>query len=105
MTDERWEQITKLIETNFKPEEHQTEELNPGSCEYYIFQGPMGRMKIERIIKPKIIDKIEHQATQKGAAPINEYIYSKDEHTSFVHAYKWDEGEGWLALEEDNLFN
>ncbi len=104
MTDERWEQVTTLLEKSFVIEEHEKEDLDPGQNEYYIFQGPLGKMKLERITRPKLIDRKMHTSARIGAGGREELIYSEDETVSFVKAYKWEETDGqWLEIDMERL--
>ena len=54
MTRERWEQILGNIKDNFEIEEHEKEYIKDEGgidIEYVIFQGPLGRMRLEFVEK------------------------------------------------------
>ncbi len=100
MTEDRWEQITSMIKKNFEIEEHDKEDLDPGESEYYVFEGPMGKMRIELNTRPKMLDRKVHGSTRIGGESNEEIIYSDTETVSFMNAYKWDEIEDdWMEID------
>lgn len=106
MNDERWEQISTLIKNKFEVEDHGTEDLNPGETEYYIFEGPLGKMRLERVVRPKLMDRKVHGSTRIGGTSHEEMIYSEDEKVSFIKAYKWeDDRNDWIEIDMDSLIS
>lgn len=106
MTDEKWQQISDMIEEKFEVEEHGTEDLDPGTSEYYIFDGPAGRMKLERTIRPKLEDTKVHAAKRIGAVNEEEMIYSENEEVSFMKAYTWEEDTlTWVKMDDELISN
>jgi len=106
MTDEKWQQISALIESKFTVEEHNEEDLNPGHLEYYIFTGPLGRLKLERTIRPKLLDRKVYASKRIGGSSAEEMIYSNDEEVSFIKAYRWNEEVlTWSDIELNDLLN
>ncbi len=102
MQDEKWQDIIGRVKDDFEVLEHETKELdsNPGSVEYIIFNGPLGKMKLERTTRPLVLDKKGLGSRRIGSQTKVEYIYSDTEETHTFKAYKWDEGqEDWVAME------
>jgi len=103
MLPEKWEQIVGNIKDNFKVEDCAKQHLDEHGgvdLEYVIFKGPLGRMKLEFITKPVIIDKKTKYSKRLGAGTVVEYVYSQEEKSHKLRAYKWDEASNdWLEME------
>ncbi len=111
MNDEKWEDIIFNIDQKFGIESQDTEDLEienslgkkdkKGKKEIVIFNADSGKMKLERITKPLILDKKVHYKKTKAQSGQVEYILSDTEKTHKVLAYKWNnQEENW---EEINL--
>ncbi len=91
------------IKDNFKVEEADQlhlEDEGGTDVEYIIFNGPLGRMKLEFISKPAVLDRKTKYSRRLSAETVVEYVYSPDEKTHRLKAYQWDEGLGdWLEME------
>lgn len=100
MNDQRWEEIKTLLTEKFVITEHDEEEFvdPPGRAEWFIFEGPMGKMKLERTQQPRVIDRKITSARRIGAAVKEEKIYSADEFNSFLRAYVLRNGE-WKEID------
>jgi hypothetical protein len=109
MTPERWEQIKGHIKDNFKIEENgkgREEEMGGIDIEFIIFQGPLGRMKLEFISKPVVLDKKTTYSHRIGAETKVDYVYSDTEKSYKLMAYKWDDaGESWVEIDAGNFTN
>ncbi|OGF24297.1 hypothetical protein A3H66_02070 [Candidatus Falkowbacteria bacterium RIFCSPLOWO2_02_FULL_45_21] len=103
MTSEKWQQIVGNIKDNYEVEECEKrylEEQGGVEVEYIIFKGPLGRMKLEFITKPAVIDKKTKYSNRLGAETVVEYVYSPKEKSHKLKAYKWDEAiNDWLEME------
>ena len=103
MFPDKWQQIVGNIKDSFKVEEYEKAHLDEAGgidLEYIIFQGPLGRMKLEFITKPVVLDKKTKYSNRLGAETVVEYVYSQEEKTHKLKAYKWDEATGdWLEME------
>jgi len=89
-------------------EEHKNEHLDEhggSDIEFIIFKGPLGRMKLEFITKPLILDKKTTYSRRIGSETAIEYIYSEDEKTHKLMAYKWDDFQNDWAEIDPNSFN
>lgn len=103
MLPEKWQQTVGNIKDNFKVEEDgklRVEEEGGADIEYIIFNGPLGRMKLEFISRPVVLDRKTKYSNRLGATTVVEYVYSLDEKTHKLKAYKWDEAlNDWLEME------
>jgi hypothetical protein len=104
MMPERWQEIVGNIKDNLTVEDEGKEHLDDEGgvdVEYIIFQGPLGRMRLEFISKPVILDKKTTYSKRIGSDTKVDYVYSKDEKGYILKAYKWDEKqEEWVEIEE-----
>lgn len=103
MFPEKWQQIVGNIKDNFEVFEHEKQHLEKQGgidVESIIFKGPLGKMKLEFIIKPVVLDRKTKYSNRLGAETVVEYVYSPDEKSHRLKAYKWDEAMGdWLEME------
>jgi hypothetical protein len=103
MLPEKWQQLVGNVKDNFKVEDsgkNQNDEEGGTDIEYIIFNGPLGRMKLEFITKPVILDRKTKYSNRLGAQTVVEYVYSQDEKSHKLKAYKWDEAtNNWLEME------
>lgn len=100
MNDDQWEDLKenirgKGIEINEKTEDAATfddlENKIPGKKEILEFKTEIGKIKIERTSRPKILDKKAHYHKGAGGQAKLEYVLSPDEMSHKVDAFKWDE--------------
>lgn len=105
MTEQKWEQIISMIEDKFGIEKRDQWKLDPvGEVDCIEFKCPTGKMKLERIVKPKLIDKKTTYSRRIGGDVKVDYIYSEDEFVSTLKAYRYDEAkEGWVDFEIENF--
>lgn len=108
MTDERWQEIKDMVKKNFGILENQVldlpEEEGRGTKEELIFNGPLGKMKLEYIVKPLVIDKKTTYSKRIGSETKVQYITSATEKVRRMQAYKWEEtSESWVKIEMANL--
>ena len=104
---DRWKDILGQIKENFSVLEHQTlasEERGGVTTEYIVFEGPLGKMKLEFITKPKVIDKKTTYSNRIGSEVNVDYIYSPSEKVHQFFIYRWEEAEdAWRPVEADNF--
>ncbi len=112
MDQERWENLIAITEEKFGIKDRRTEEnflgeREDGSTikeekEIIEFESPMGRIKLERIVKPKVIDKKTLYSKRIGGNIDVEYVYSPDEITCQLKAYKLDDDKNqWVEITYD----
>ena len=108
MTDEKWQEIIFKIEENFGIEEKGGEEAEKEggeTIEFVVFSGPLGKMKLERVSRPIVIDKKTTYSRRIGGDVKVDYVYSPTEKSHKIKAYKWDENQNdWLEIEAGEGF-
>jgi len=107
MLPEKWQNLVEDIKDKFEVEEQGKEHLDEQGgtdIEFIIFKGPLGRMKLEFITKPVVLDKKTIYSQRIGSKTNVEYVYSQDEKTHRLVAYKWNENQAdWLEIEAESL--
>lgn len=97
MNDEKWGNTISLIEEKFGVEERKTVPDNlednygnvfEGTKETVIFKGPLGKIKLERIAHPLILDKKMHYHKGSGGTAEVEYQVSETEKTHRLIVFK-----------------
>ena len=103
MTPEKWKNIIGNIKDNFEVQNEGKEHLDEeggADIEYIEFKGPLGKMRLEYITKPVVIDKKTTYSKRIGSETKVDYIYSPDEKSHKLVVYKWDENdEEWVEME------
>lgn len=114
MDNERWWELKDRMNEKFKDvKEAHEEEVSEDDVGHKIvskietleFTSPLGKIKIVRTTRPKIIDKKAHYHKGSGGAKV-EYVLSTDEMTHKMDIYKKDDVTGeWRILDipSDNL--
>lgn len=108
MTIEKWQSIIDNIKERFAVEEKgkdHKDEMGGIDIEYIIFKGPLGRMKLEFISKPVVLDKKTTFSKRIGSETKVDYIYSEDEKSCKFVAYKWEETSGDWAEMDAKMFD
>lgn len=92
MHQRKWEELLDKIEKLFGFLEHTNEEFPERrlTIETVIFDGATGRMKLERSVRPLVIDKKASYSKRIGSDVSVEYVYSEDEFVDTVKFYRWD---------------
>lgn len=95
MNLEKWEQIKLMAKEKFDIQnESEKEGIDGiGKVEIIEFEGPMGLMKLEFVIKPRILDKKTSFSNRIGSDVKVDYVYSEDEVSCNLNAYKWNAAE------------
>jgi len=93
MTPDRWQDLKGELKKKFSVIEEGKNELGeiPGTVEHVIFDGPMGKMKIEFTERPLVLDKKTIGSKRMGSQASVSFVYSEDEKTHHFAAYRWDE--------------
>ena len=92
MYQRKWEDLLDKIEKLFGFTEHTTEEC-PGqrmTVETAIFDGASGRIKLERTVKPLVLDTKVSYSKRMGSEAVTEYVLSDDECVDTVRFFRWD---------------
>lgn len=103
MTPEKWQNITGNIKDNFEVEDEgktHLEDEGGVDIEFIVFQGPLGKMRLEFITKPVVLDKKTTYSRRIGSETKVDYVYSETEKSHQLIAYKWDDGQDdWIEIE------
>ena len=100
MTDEKWQEVKNMIREKFGTSDELEEELEDGGgVEIVEFDGPLGEMKVERTVKPKVLDVKTKYSNRKGStADSIEKVTSDTEEVKYVKAYV-KKDERWVEME------
>lgn len=100
MTDDKWETLLEQIQRKFGLEAHtQNEPVEEGGTrEVVIFKTPSGKMKLERISRPLVLDKKVHYSKRASAGRNVEYVYSPTEKTHRERLFRWS-GADWDEID------
>lgn len=104
MTLEKWEEIKQKILSSFEilNQETLTNEERREDIEIIEFMGPAGKMKVEWITRPKVLDKKTQYSNRIGSSVKVDYIYSPDEVTHTFKVYNWSEpAAAWQEMKRD----
>ena len=96
MKESRWERIYKMIDGKFGIEKEMVEEREikegiKGKKETIIFSTPKDKMRLERLIKPKVkrVKSYYSRRTSRGA--YQEIEYSSTEMIEVIRLYQWNQ--------------
>lgn len=106
MNDDQWEDFKENLGTRFGSLaiDHQSESREDdvghtikSQIESIEFDSELGHLKIERVSRPKILDKKSHYH-KSGVAKV-EYVVSDTEMSHKINVYKKDEVGEWRPLD------
>lgn len=107
MAPEKWEKTIGNIKDAFNVLDEGKEHIDDegGVDIHYIeFEGPLGRLRLEFVQKPVILDKKTTYSKRIGSETKVDYIYSQSEKSAKMTAYKWDENsDEWQEIDQ-NIF-
>ncbi len=113
MNPNKWEQLVYLAEEKFGIESKEVEEIVvdvnhqgekiKGEKEIIEFESPVGRMRMEKITKPRVIDKNIKRAKRAGSRASVDLIYSDKETVSEMSVYKKNNQNEWEKIKPDDL--
>lgn len=108
MNPNKWEKLIFLAEERFGIDKKYTEDFEfdvtstgksiQATKEVVEFTSPLGKMKIEKITRPIIIDRKVHHSKRIGSDTTIDYIYSDDEFKDELKICK-KENDEWKELE------
>ena len=103
MQIEKWKDVLGQVKDKFSIEDEGKEHLDDHGgvdIEYVVFKGPLGLMRLEYVTKPLVIDKKTNYSNRIGSEAQVNYVYSDDEKSSKMNAYKWDDDQDdWVEME------
>jgi len=112
MTEEKWQDIKAMVEEKFEVIDKRLEEKKIGKDkqgneveekkETIEFKGPLGKIKLERVIRPKVLEERTQYSRRVGGDIQVNYIYSSDEFIDLLRAYQWNiKKEEWEEIKPD----
>ena len=107
MNIDKWNQLKGQLQDAFKDVEIKVEppEDGSGEKEIVLFTGSLGKMKLEYITRPVVVDKVTHGSRRIGSQTAVEYIYSDSEFFHQLKAYKWDDTvDEWVEIDMKESF-
>lgn len=108
MNQEKWEDLIALVKEHYEVIERQTEDIleGKGSLEYICFQGPMGKIRLEREIKPVVTGRKVLSSRRIGSGVSEEFEYSDSEMIDKLKAFLWNEGkDDWEEIDAGKVSN
>ena len=107
MNQDKWDSLIIYAKEAFDVEEHKTEEMDgDGSVESIIFNGPLGKIKLEREMKPLVIGRKVLASKRIGSGVSEELEFSDTETVDTIFAYRWNEKlDEWEEMNADKFSN
>ena len=103
MSPEKWVKIVGNIKDNFELEDEGEQHIDDEGgvdIKYIVFNGPLGKIRLEYIIKPVILDKKTTYSRRIGSETKVDYVYSEDDKSHQMIAYKWsNENDDWMEMD------
>ena len=106
MHPDKWPETKDKIRNSFEviSEDRTEDEDRHESAEVIIFDSPMGRIKLEWLTRPKVLDTKTHYSNRIGGDVSTEVVYSEDEVTHTLKAYRWDDaGNDFVEINSDSF--
>ncbi|MFH1890937.1 MAG: hypothetical protein ABIJ91_05255 [Candidatus Kuenenbacteria bacterium] len=108
MTKDKWLNLIDTVEGKFGVDKEYKEPISadiPGEKHIIEFSGPLGKMKLEFIEKPRVIDEKTTYSNRIGSHVKVEKIYDDKDKVCYLNAFKWDTAsEEWEEMDA-NIFN
>jgi hypothetical protein len=103
MQPEKWIIIKGNIKDKFIVEDEGEERIDEEggiNIEYIVFESPVGKIRLEHITKPVILDKKTTYSKRIGSETKVDYVYSTTEKGYKLDAYKWNDNlEAWEEID------
>ncbi|OJI07323.1 hypothetical protein BK004_01155 [bacterium CG10_46_32] len=104
MTEEKWQAVVGRLKDDCEILEHQTinGEKEGEKIEEIIFENPIGRMKLTRRTKPRLLGEKTHYSGRVGQSTNVERVYSDDEFVDTVELFQDNNGE-WVPVDNSSF--
>ncbi len=103
MTKEKWDKIVGDIKDKFEVVDEGNEHIDDEGgvdVDFIEFKGPLGRMRLEFVERPVVLDKKTTYSRRIGSDTKVDYVYSETEKSQQMLAYKWDEEQDdWVEMD------
>jgi hypothetical protein len=114
MKAELWSEILDRLEDQFgvlhidrssESREDDTGQKIISDIERVEFDSPQGKMRVELVTAPMILDKKTHYTHTAGTRANVEYVLSETEKTKKIRAYRYDDDiDDWIELNTNSSF-
>lgn len=108
MNEEKWQNILSMIEDKFEVLEKGQdlpEDKGVDKIDFIMFNGPLGKMRLEYTTKPVVLGKKTIYSKRAGSETAVDYEYSDTEKYNELKAYKWNEqDDNWAEIEGTEAF-
>jgi hypothetical protein len=102
MQKDKWLDTKSMVKEKFTVLEEGLEEIEDvprGTVDFLEFDGPQGKMRLEFISTPVVLDKKTIYSKTGATASNVQYTYSEDEFVHRLEAYKWNNNtEDWEEI-------
>ena len=91
---ERWQEILEQIKTSFEVEDTgviEDDSHGGTKTEYIVFNGPLGRLRLEFSTHPVLLDTKTKYHKRIGSETEIDYVYSDTETASSLAVFRWDD--------------
>lgn len=94
MTYERWQEIIDRVKKQSPEAIVGRVDLpdGPGHREFVEIMAPVGRVRLELWVRPKVLEKKTLYSHRMNSAATVQYKYDESEHTFTLHSYRWEDG-------------
>jgi len=100
---EKWKDIAGNIKDKFEVEDEGKIHLDDEGgvdIEFIEFTSPLGKMRLEFVSRPVVLDKKTIYSKRIGSETKVDYVYSEEEKSHQLIAYKWDDDQDdWVEVE------
>lgn len=105
MDSSRWNDILDRIESQWTIAERGEEPMDdvPGGTVAFVeFTGPMGRVRLEFVTKPRTVGERAMGSRRIGSATTVRKVYDPTDMVAFLRAFRWDDAQGeWVEIKAD----
>ena len=105
MTKEKWLDLKDKIEDKFGIESYTSnslEDVPNSTIETLIFSSPIGKIKLEWVSKPRVLDEKTTYSNRIGSEVKVEKVYSETDRSEFLKAFQDEAGE-WIEISTNNF--
>ena len=95
--------IDKKYKEDFEVAELSTGEKIMGQRQMVEFQSPLGRIKLEKNSRPKVIDKKVLHTKRIGGRVAVDFVYSEEEKVENLKIYRLNEDKQWVEIRPEDM--
>ena len=108
MTTDRWQEIVEQVRSTFEVEDSgvdRSDEHGGSTIEYIVFKGPVGKIKLEFLTHPVLLNTRTKYSNRIGSEVRVDNIYSETDMVSRLEVWRWDDAnESWQPF-DSTLFS